>query len=186
MDSMSASLLDSPIGGDSSTDEAILQKIKNFLQTIGDHMLLLLGNSFAIPMLLFIHLASPVSSLLKLNDYDKIRDGLSMPSLCQSPWWGNGASISPSVGWDSWHSYCSITSTLCSPLIHIFCQVFNTSYPASSFWVCRDMLHVDAAITSWTLDYFCPPPDCPGANNLMVWDTIGYLLWLTRSRWCSV
>ena len=31
MDSMSASLFDSPIGGDSSTDEAILQKIKKLL-----------------------------------------------------------------------------------------------------------------------------------------------------------
>ena len=177
IDPTSASLLGSPIGELGLVSDAILQKVQ-LLRTMGDRLqyisahdaMLLLRNSFAIPNMLYLLRTSPSFLSSKLKDYDdtlrSIVSAITNTNLDDNAWMQATLPVkSGGLGIRS--------------AIHLAPSAFLSSASASNDlvhqilpprFVVKEILHVDAALTSWSRGHDHPPPEGLVARRQKVWD----------------
>ena len=172
IDPTCASLLGSPIGDEASVSDAISEKT-GLLQLMGERLqhvsaqdaLLLLRNSFAIPKMLYLLRTSPSFLSGKLPDYDKelrsIVCAITNSNLDDSAWLQASLPIKHG-GFGIRSAVSSLSSALASSdLVHLILPPRFGS---------TQMLHVDAGITTWSLELDHPPPQGPASNSQKVWD----------------
>ena len=179
IDPESACLLGSPIGDIRSISDAISGKTK-LLRTMGDRLqhvsahdaLLLLRNSFALPQLLYLLRTSPsfISPSLKLYD-DVLRSivgTIANTHLDDNAW--SQASLPVKAGGLGIRSavqlapsaFLSSAAASTNLVRHILPPRFGS----------QDLLHVDSALASWSLDQDNPPPVAPASHRQKVWDAV--------------
>ena len=179
-DPESVFLLGSPIGDTSSTSDAISGKTQ-LLRTMGDRLqhvsahdaLLLLRNSFAIPQLLYLLRTSPSFLSPSLKVYDDVLRSIvgtiTNTRLDDNAW--NQASLPVKVGGLGIRNavqlapsaFLSSAAASAELVRYILPPRFGRFGP-------QDLLHVDSALTSWSLDQDHPPPVAPASHRQKVWD----------------
>ena len=165
------------IGDMSSTSDAISGKTQ-LLRTMGDRLqhvsahdaLLLLRYSFAIPKLLYLLRSSPSFLSPNLKDYDDVLRSIvgtiANTHLDDNAW--KQASLPVKAGGLGIRSAVQLAPS-----------AFLSSAAASSDLVRhilpprfgpQELLHIDSALASWSLDQDHPPPVAPASHRQKVWD----------------
>ena len=165
------------IGDTRSTSDAISGKTQ-LLRTMGDRLqhvsahdaLLLLRNSFAIPQLLYILRTSPSFLSPSLKVYDDVLRSIvgkiANTRLDDNAW--NQASLPVKAGGLGIRSavqlapsaFLSSAAASADLVRHILLPRFGP----------QDLLHVDSALASWSLDQDTPPPVALVSHRQKVWD----------------